>query len=168
MESKGDSLGFRSLWRYVLPGQQLKPYPPAAEKTCSTAGRPAPSSQAAGGAMQLCIPGGHRQPPARATWAKGEGLPAEAGAGSSTCAWGKRADPAEPTREMGSRLQSQIPSLGSLHLCFTPALQRPVTFCSSLRPPSPSNLPTHPCLTGTDLALRCVSDGDRSCPPTHA
>jgi len=47
--------------------------------------------------LQLCIPGGHLQP---GTWAKGYGLPAEAGPCSPTCAHGKKGEgPADPTSD---------------------------------------------------------------------
>lgn len=118
--------------------------------------------------MQLCIPGGHCEPPSRGTWAKGYGLPAETGACSPTCAQGKKGEgPTDPTRVTGSSLPSWIPSLGltaPLFYSTSPKsshfLQLSMACLHSDLPSSPPILPTHLCLMGTDPALPRLPDGD--------
>lgn len=95
--------------------------------------------------MQLCVPGGHCEPPSRGTWAKGCGLPAEAGACSPPCAQGKNGEsPIDPTIKIGSSLQSCIPSLGlTAPLFYSKKLSLPTAQCGSGPLPHRSCPPTH-------------------------
>lgn len=70
---------------------------------------------------------------------------------------------ADPTREMGSSLQSWTPSLGLTAPLFYSSPPKSCHFLqvsvACLHSDLPI-LPTHPCLMGTDPALPRVPDGD--------